>query len=175
MRWLALTVLFAVVVAVCSTDGAFTGNDAELTSGPIGLWTVSDDQFREVNEQAADRDGLLFLWSPPFYFDGESAVLYLWAPKAWIWRSADDHYRVKTKWVDGTLYYLSPFGGWQGFATFRNDRFEREDSGIIWKYERAAPNRVPPELQSLVIRRDMHDYSITPAGTRDPERLKDLD
>lgn len=175
MRWLALTAIFAVIVAVCSTDGAFTGNDTELASGPIGLWVVPDAQVREVNEQAADRDRVIFLAPAPFYFDGESAVLELWAPKAWMWRSADGYYRVKTKWVDGTLYYLPPFAGWQRFTTFRNDHFERQESGIIWKYERVAPNRIPPELQSYVIHRDMHDYAITAIGTRDPERLKDLD
>jgi hypothetical protein len=110
-----------------------------------------------------------------FYYDGETVTLQLFTLKGWMWRSEDDYYRVKAKWVGDDLFYLPPFGRWDKLATFRGGHFADESEKVALRYERIPRSQVTEELRPLVKARERHDYSITPTGGRDPERLKDLD
>jgi hypothetical protein len=179
MRPVALVALFLLVLSGCnSSDAASAPDEAANVQAlsPIGLWVVPASQAQEANARAeAAGKNFLYLRPAPFYFHGDSATMQLTPWKAWMWRSEDDYYRVKTKWVNEELHWLAPFGGWSKQATFRNGRFELEGDDVVWIYERVAPKNVRDDLLPLLKKREIHDYSITPLGGRDPGRLKDLE
>jgi hypothetical protein len=179
MRLLIPTVLLLLAVPGSSTSDVSCADPkkfGEVVLSPVGLWVVPESQVREANEQARVKGENVIYGPPhPFYFDGETATMHLYCTKAWMWRTPDDCYRVRTKWVGDQLYWLPPFGRWEKKAAFRNGRFQHEQSGVVWKYERMPLNRVKEELRPLLKEREKHDYSITPLGDRDQRRLKNLD
>jgi len=91
-----------------------------------------------------------------------------------MWKTDDDFYRVKSKWVGDDLYWLPPFGTWEKLATFTNGHFEdRSGNGITWVYERVKARQLTEHEWPLLLSRAPHDYAITPQGGRNTNRLKD--
>jgi hypothetical protein len=171
MRQFVSCALLAVTAVGCFHSDAPVDIDpqtVEVAGGRAGLWAIPECQWR-------DPARLHCLTPAPFYFDGETVTLRLYRMKAWEWESADGYYRVRTKWVGEDLYWLPPFGRWENYRTFRDGHFETEVGGFTWRYEKVRPDQVTDELRPLLKKREKHDYSIAPDGSRDPERLKGLD
>jgi hypothetical protein len=171
MRVLAIPAVLALTAAWCFSRDVPRGVEhgaTALDDAKAGLWAIPALQRH-------DPARLLCGAPDPFYFDGETLTLRLIRMHAWEWESPDGYYRVKTKWVGDNLYWLPPFGRWEKHATFRGGRFEVEVGTFTWRYERVSRTQVPEELRPFVKRREKHDYSICPDGSRDPERLKGLE
>lgn len=112
--------------------------------------------------------------SDSFRFDGKYITLHLMRTKLWMWKTDDEFYRVKSKWVGDDLYLLPPFGTWTKLATFTNGHFERSyDSGATRVYERVQARQLAEDEWPLLLPRTPHDYAITPRGGRDTNWRKD--
>src|SRR4051794_14918748 len=103
MRLPAIVALCLLAASGCGRSGPVGAADepaGEQVPTPIGLWDVPKAQLEEVNAQAeAAGKRVLYLPPDPFFFHGDSATMHLITLKAWMWRSEDDDYRVKTQWV----------------------------------------------------------------------------
>lgn len=188
MRGIGFVGLLAVVAAGCSDgqpsrptpDGATRvpapRAAAKVPAGSVGLWVVPPAQVEAAEARLNCKGGQVRVTvnPTPFYYDGETVTLHLLTLKAWMWRSEDDYYRVRAKWVGDALFYRPPFGGWEKLATFRGGHFVDSSERVVLRYERVPRSQVPEGLRPLVKAREKHDYSITPVGGRDPERPKDL-
>jgi hypothetical protein len=171
MRRIVISALLAVTAAACSHSAAPLDDDSqtvEVKGEWSGLWAIPECQWRDPARFNCGTPA-------PFYFDGETVTLRLYQEKAWEWESADGYYRVRTKWVGNELYWLPPFGSWERYRTFKDAQFETEVGGFTWRYEKVHTDQVTEELAPLLKKREKHDYSIAPDGSRDFERLKRLD
>jgi hypothetical protein len=145
---------------------------------PVGLWVVSEAQWREVDERAR-RSGYSTLPPGPFYFDGKTVTMYLFTLHKWQRHTRDGYYRVSTKWDGSDLYWLTSSETWAKQATFRNGRFEfkwgeatfgsvrlestREDDEdwlleVVWRYERVPLSQVSEGLRPLIQKREENDW-----------------
>jgi hypothetical protein len=152
----------------------------QAAAGPVGLWAIPEWQVKALSgtiNWTHRADGMLDLYiaPSPFYFDGETVTMHLITMKAWMWRSEDEYYRLKSKWVGQDLYYLPPFGKWTKLATYADGRFQLKVREVVWLYMNLPTGEVREEFRPLVKGRPKHDYSITATGNRDPERLKRID
>ena len=180
MRWLAsllLLPLLAIGSATRSAPDANLKKMGEFVIPTAGLWVVPDSQVSEANDRARAK-GMNIIYAPPdpFYFDGETATMYLSPPL--VRTRGAPRMTTTASGRSGSVISCTGcrrLGAWEKQAAFRNGRFVCEQSDVVWHYERVPLNRVNEDLQPLVKKREKHDYSITPHGNRDPERLKHLE
>jgi hypothetical protein len=133
------------------------------TPSPVGLWMVPVGQVEEANARLeAEEKNYRFGGPDPFFFDGETLTMRLLPMKVWEWHTADDYYRLSSRWEGDDLFWLPPFGEWTKLASFRDGAFQVEHHDVVWRYERVPLDGVPPGLQPLLKPRDKHDYSIKP-------------
>lgn len=102
-----------------------------------------------------------------FSYDGTSVTLHLLSEKQWMWRSQDNHYRLKCRWVEDKLQYLPPFGDWVSLAAFNCGRFVSTDGNPPWEYERVTERDMSEEDRVLLKPREIHDYRVRPDGSLD--------
>ena len=90
-----------------------------------------------------------------FVFDGQTVTLLLFTEKDWMWRSADDHYRVQARWRGDLVEYRPPFGQWTPLARYAGVRFEG--------FEALDPAGTLTESEHrLLTPRRVHDYTVKP-------------
>src|SRR5262245_57805907 len=65
----------------------------------VGFWMV--DASNDHNKTNGPH-----YWPNPFFFHGDSVTLLIVSMKPW--HPEDSYYRLRSKWVDHDLYYLSP-------------------------------------------------------------------
>lgn len=111
-----------------------------------------------------------------FAYDGKHVVVQLFTLKAWMWRNADDLYRLESRWVkrpDGgdELQYRPPFADWQPLAASVLEdskwTFVMVDSDTTWPLERVR-READAEAgdRALLVPRPAHDYAIKPTSPR---------
>ncbi len=135
--------------------------------GAIGVWYIPREQVDQVNAEARLR-GVAYVGPFPFYYDGQTVTRYLLTDNEWMWRSPDDHYRLKARWQEQELHYRLPYTTWAYLATFQEGRFHFRYADVDWVFQRLAPGAVPAQLASLLRPREPHDYAINPIGQHDP-------
>ena len=64
-----------------------------------------------------------------FAYDGEHITMRLVTLHPGQWKSADDFYKLESKWEGDTLSYRPPFGPWTELASFEDDHFVNVGSG----------------------------------------------
>jgi hypothetical protein len=174
---LRLSVSALVVLLQLATPGARQGaaqpdraSDEGVACEPlnrpdaIGLWAIPEGDA-PVPEGTS--------WLSPGHlrigYDGTSVTLRLFREHEWMWHTPDDVYRLSCWWANDDLWARLPFGTWVVVAQFRDGRFQVEEQGHTWVYERQAPTcPVPPETASFVLRRPLHDYGVAPTDASPP-------
>jgi hypothetical protein len=132
---------------------------------PVGLWVVSERQWRAVNADALPRTGLLS-WlfpgnppsepprsrsgPPPFRFDGETVYLEDYPLHAWEVKSKDYVFRLRARWEGRDLHYLNPDRRWEKLATFADGHFGVEQDGVRWVLEKADPGELTERLRPFM-------------------------
>ena len=99
----------------------------------VGLWRVPRDR-RAVTVAP---NAVALPLATRFAYDGRTVVLYLLtlSPDPRRPRADDDHYRLPARWVgDGLQYQIGT--RWYPLARFRGGRFEGENGGASFVYER---------------------------------------
>jgi hypothetical protein len=171
---IALFLVFTIVLWGCGTnklqmDRSNKGNNiANYNNNAIGIWQVPEKErtvFGETN-------GSHWVMAPSpdrFVYDGKYVTLMLFTEKAWMWRSPDDLYKLKSKWSNDTLFYLPPFGTWEPLCIFKNDAFhynyEQNDTVYSWTYKKITEAEIDSGHTDLVKKRKSHNYSIKPGDT----------
>ncbi|MBN2493794.1 MAG: hypothetical protein JXR96_04315 [Deltaproteobacteria bacterium] len=109
-----------------------------------------------------------------FEYDGRHVTIRLFTEKAWMWKTPDDVYKLKSRWKGDELYYLPPFADWQHLATFEKGRFVIRDTnrGREWAFERIRKEDLGPGDRAFVMARDPHDYGIKPTDPYVPGHLR---
>lgn len=132
-----------------TTTSSSLDADARLTH-PVGIWRIPENQNMDELSCAPK----------PFYFDGDTVTMRLIALKDWSGKSVDNCYKLKTTWKGNTLYWLPPFGHWEPLATLVNGRFQVNQDGVLWVYEKVERSSLDEQDRPLVdVRRILHDYS----------------
>lgn len=131
----------------------------------IGIWQVPQDK-RYIHGES---NGNKWTSSPSperFVYDGTYVTVMLFTEKAWMWKTPDDLYKLKSQWRNDTLFYLPPFGNWTPMASFNGNCFEYKyeiyDSVYTWTYLKIDKSEVDIESEELLKQRKPHDYSIKP-------------
>lgn len=132
----------------------------------VGIWQIPKKSRNIVGETEGSR------WSTGpafdrFIYDGTYVTIMLITEKAWMWKTPDDLYKVKSKWNNDTLLYLPPFGGqWNTLAIFKNDHFHYSytinDSTYTWSYSKINETEIDSGYSYYTKPRKPHDYSIKP-------------
>lgn len=161
----------AVLVVACgsSTEPAKpnvvasqpTPSDATAVVLRTGTWRIPVDARRRERPGVVELPG-----TTRFAFDGTSVVLELFTAKAWMWKTADDHYRLKARWVGDELQYLPPFGDWSALATWQRDHYEQPGTTAPWRYELVTDAMKDADDRVLDAPRGLHDYTIKPMDRR---------
>ena len=101
-----------------------------------------------------------------FVFDGRTVTLFLFTEKEWMWKSPDNHYRLKARWKGRDLEYLPPFGRWQRLATFDGRHFVLKGPGAtVWTFRKVGKtDLLEPDDKVVLKKRALHDYSIKPTS-----------
>lgn len=126
-----------------------------------GLWQLDSDTPSEHADAKPANDHFTFA------YDGRHVTLRLLSLGLGRWKSADDFYKLESRWEGDTLCYRPPFGAWTELASFEDGRFVNLGSGrkrvfarigadavAKWNAAILAPGRVP------------HDYAIQADGSR---------
>lgn len=135
--------------------------EAAPAPDPVGTWRVPPDQRTRRTARTVEGPG-----TERFAFDGTTVTLMLFTEKEWMWKTADDHYRLKARWVGDELQYLPPFGTWTKLARFRDGHFESEGTSTPWIFERVTGAMKDGADRALDRPRAVHDYSIKPMRPR---------
>lgn len=101
-----------------------------------------------------------------FAYDGEHITMRLVTLHPGQWKSADDFYKLESKWEGDTLYYRPPFGPWTELASFEDDHFVNVGSGRKRIFGRITSAQVIPwNAAILASKRGLHDYRMQPDGS----------
>jgi hypothetical protein len=119
-----------------------------------GLWRLPPDRRTIDTPGIVRRPGVVrFVLA-----NDSSVVVQLLTEKDWMWRTPDEIYRVRARWVEDQLEYLPPFGSWTELAVWRSRHFESEQG--LWIFERPASNDLDQDDRRLLVSRSLHDYAI---------------
>lgn len=132
--------------------GTLSFNDYQYKKEMIGYWQIQQTE-NEVSIGVTD----------VFHYDGEYLTIYMFAMKAWMWRTEDDLYKVKTKIVGNELHYLPPFGNWEAFIKFENGQFHSLHNNDV--YQKISVEQLSTEAQVFLNPREVHDYNIQATDT----------
>ncbi|HEX4417477.1 MAG TPA: hypothetical protein VH165_06230 [Kofleriaceae bacterium] len=130
--WPAIAGLLVLIACACGHPSK--GTDMSHSNAE-GLW----QQSREV--AAAGEVGSLGD-TYTFQYQGELVTLHLMTLGKTSWRAADDFYKLKARWQDSTLQYLTPVGQWIPLATFDGAKFVAAGDGKRREYARITPEQV---------------------------------
>jgi hypothetical protein len=139
---------------------------AERPSHPeaVGLWRIPVAERRRESPGVVQVPGVT-----RFLYDGETVVLFLATMKEWMYRTPDDHWRVKAEWQGDVLHYKPPFGRMTPLARFTGGRFESTVDTPPYVYESVASAAAcDPEDRNLHAPRAVHDDSIKPTDPSPP-------
>lgn len=122
--------------------------NTKLIPKTIGLWQVPTKAY---------------IGSNVFKYDGKYITMLLITEKEWMWHSADDFYKLKSKWENDELFYLPPFGDWEPLAKFDGSNFYIKDNfDAIWKYTKVTKEVLSTDDLPILLSRKVHNYKIKP-------------
>ena len=77
------------------------------------------------------------------------------------WKSKDDIYILKIKWIEHTLYYLPPFGDWTPLADFDGTNFYQSDGKQKRIFKKIAESEIV-DWNSEILKKDRlpFDYDL---------------
>jgi len=122
-----------------------------------GYWEIplKERSIRKGNE-------ILSPGNDMFYYDGNYVTIKLYTFKAWMWKSDDDYYMLKSKWNNDSLFYLPPFGQWTYLARFNSNNFYCEEHNEKWHYVKLNKEQIAQNDSAILKERKLHDYNIKP-------------
>jgi hypothetical protein len=101
-----------------------------------------------------------------FAYDGEYVTLRLLTLRTGQWKSADDFYKLQSRWEGNTLYYRPPFGSWTELASFEDGRFVNVGNGKKRIFGKITDEQVVPWNAAILSPgREAHDYRRQPDGS----------
>ena len=97
-----------------------------------------------------------------FAYDGNSVTIWLFSEKDFMWKSYDEHYKLKCRLIDSELQYLPPFGTWQTLAMFEGGQFYIDRNNQRIDYKKFTRQEALGNEGALLAPRKLHDYSVKP-------------
>lgn len=135
------------------TNGVNEGDERE------GIWQL-DREIPDIEKR------ILYNNQYTFIFQQGYVIISLLSESLTQWKSPDDVYKLKSKWIDDTLYYLPPFGDWMPLAEFGDGVFFIKGSGKKRIFKKIAEENVASWNKALLMEnRVPHNYDIQPDGT----------
>lgn len=102
-----------------------------------------------------------------FKYDG-TFITMRWYSWSWTPYSQDGFYKLKTKWNNDTLLYLSPMSQWEPLweevAVYKNKNFTKQDvngngDSCKWVFRKISISEVIEADKAILIKRELYKYS----------------
>lgn len=155
------TFVTTLIIAILSISAAQCQTLSALKKKTTGYWEIP------FNTRAIRKgDEILSPGNDLFYYDGNHVIIMLYTLKAWMWKSDDDFYKLKSKWGNDSLYYLPPFGRWTYLARFDGNNFFYEEQNEKWTYINIEKDKISKNDSAILKERKLHDYMIKPTDRR---------
>lgn len=140
-----LTILLATFLTVLTFGQVDT---LKKPNKAIGCWQISKvEHYNKKDKSILEPPGIdLFL------YDGDYVTLFLYPKSPPSWQSEDNFYKMKSKWVNDSLYYLHPNGAWLYIAKFDGTSFltSYKTEKLIWKYKKINKEEIDKDHISIL-------------------------
>lgn len=141
--------IFTLFLATFLTSSLFGQmNNLKELNKAIGYWQISkEEQHNKKNKCILEPPG-----ADVFLYDGSFVTLFLNPKSPPLWQSEDNYYKMKSKWVNDSLFFLHPKGAWLYLAKFDGTSFltDNKDENVIWKYKKINKEEIDNDHISIL-------------------------